>query len=222
MKTDIWMPIYIKDYLASTSRLNPEQHGIYLLLMFDYWINGPLPNDIEMLCNVVGNPKDNPRVLTWLLEKYFYLDKEKNVWKKERIETELTRASKNRETARENGKKGGRPKNPRVNPDTNPEKTSSPAPTPISSTAPTSLPENKKGFKKPTVQDIHDYMNEYGNKKSIKIDLLEEPDGFYDFYESKGWLIGKTKMIDWKATVRTWMRKNKNFNKTAKESISSW
>ena len=32
---------------------------------------------------------------------------------------------------------------------------------------------------------------------------------FIDFYESKGWMIGKNKMKDWKAAVRTWERKNK-------------
>jgi hypothetical protein len=32
---------------------------------------------------------------------------------------------------------------------------------------------------------------------------------FIDFYESKGWLIGKTKMKNWKAAVRTWEQKDK-------------
>ena len=27
---------------------------------------------------------------------------------------------------------------------------------------------------------------------------------FIDFYESKGWMIGKNKMKDWRAAVRTW------------------
>ena len=29
---------------------------------------------------------------------------------------------------------------------------------------------------------------------------------FHDFYASKGWMVGKTKMKDWKAAVRTWER----------------
>ena len=32
-------------------------------------------------------------------------------------------------------------------------------------------------------------------------------DAFMDYYESKGWLVGKTKMKDWQATVRNWNRK---------------
>jgi hypothetical protein len=35
-----------------------------------------------------------------------------------------------------------------------------------------------------------------------------EPQIFLDFYESKGWLIGKTRMKDWQAAVRTWEQRN--------------
>ena len=36
---------------------------------------------------------------------------------------------------------------------------------------------------------------------------------FIDFYESKGWMIGKNKMKDWKAAVRVWERSRKQENK---------
>ena len=29
-----------------------------------------------------------------------------------------------------------------------------------------------------------------------------DPQGFIDFYESKGWMVGKTPMKDWKAACR--------------------
>jgi hypothetical protein len=32
---------------------------------------------------------------------------------------------------------------------------------------------------------------------------------FHDFYTAKGWMIGKNKMKDWKATARNWMRNDK-------------
>lgn len=31
---------------------------------------------------------------------------------------------------------------------------------------------------------------------------------FVDFYECKGWMVGKNKMKNWKAAVRTWARKD--------------
>ena len=36
---------------------------------------------------------------------------------------------------------------------------------------------------------------------------------FYDFYESKGWLVGKNKMKNWKAAVRTWESNSKDSKK---------
>jgi len=53
-------------------------------------------------------------------------------------------------------------------------------------------------FSKPTIEDITSYCRERNNNV--------DPQKFYDFYESKGWMVGKNKMKDWKAAVRTWER----------------
>jgi uncharacterized protein YdaU (DUF1376 family) len=47
-----WMPVYIGDYLGDTQRLTTEQHGAYLLLLFDYWRNGPPPADDAVLSQI--------------------------------------------------------------------------------------------------------------------------------------------------------------------------
>ena len=61
---------------------------------------------------------------------------------------------------------------------------------------------NKNRFKKPKIEDIKDYCLE--RKNNI------DPQRFYDYYESKGWIIGKSsKMKDWKAAIRTWENRNK-------------
>ena len=57
-----------------------------------------------------------------------------------------------------------------------------------------------KRFVKPTVEDIRSYCTERGNAVDAQ--------RFYDFYEAKGWLIGKNPMKDWKAAVRTWEQRN--------------
>lgn len=58
---------------------------------------------------------------------------------------------------------------------------------------------NKKGFSAPTVEEVRAYCEERCN--SI------DAEAFVDYYESKGWLVGKSKMKDWRAAVRTWERR---------------
>lgn len=62
-------------------------------------------------------------------------------------------------------------------------------------------------FQKPTVEEIKGYCIERKNRV--------DPQNFYDFYEAKGWMVGKNHMKDWKACVRTWERSS------AKESTAS-
>lgn len=58
--------------------------------------------------------------------------------------------------------------------------------------------KRSKVFSPPTVEEVREYCVERGNNV--------DPEVFVDFYESKGWMIGKSKMKDWKAAVRTWER----------------
>ena len=66
---------------------------------------------------------------------------------------------------------------------------------------PKSRSKSRPKFVKPTLDEV----TEYCNLKGAGID----PQYFIDFYESKDWMIGKNKMKDWKAAVRTWMRKDR-------------
>ena len=59
---------------------------------------------------------------------------------------------------------------------------------------------NRGRFTPPTLSEVQDYISE----KGYHIDA----ESFIDFYESKGWMVGKNKMKDWKAAVRTWEKRN--------------
>jgi hypothetical protein len=45
---------------------------------------------------------------------------------------------------------------------------------------------------------------------------------FINFYESKGWMVGKNKMKDWKACVRTWEKKSKHIIAKEEKPIPDW
>ena len=72
-----------------------------------------------------------------------------------------------------------------------------------------------KRFIPPTVEEVESYCSERGNGIDAQ--------SFIDFYESKGWMIGKNKMKDGKAAVRTWERsRNKNSTEKSKTVFDEW
>ena len=71
--------------------------------------------------------------------------------------------------------------------------------------------KEKNRFVKPALNEVSEYMNEYSNQKQISIDLINEPENYFDFYESKGWVVGRNKMKDWKASVRNWIKNSNKF-----------
>lgn len=73
--------------------------------------------------------------------------------------------------------------------------------------------KKSKIFKKPTIEEIKSYCTSRGNSVN--------PNLFYDYYESNGWQVGKNKMKDWKAAVRTWENKKgySNYEKPKQQTI---
>ena len=73
------------------------------------------------------------------------------------------------------------------------------------------IKEKKKIFVKPTIEEIRTYCEE----QKFVIDC----EHFYDYYESNGWKVsGKGPMKDWKAAVRNWLRNDKKYNRTHRET----
>jgi hypothetical protein len=62
-------------------------------------------------------------------------------------------------------------------------------------------PKNKR-FVKPTIKQIDEYIKEK--------DMHFDAERFFDYYESKGWMVGKSPMKDWKAACRTWESQRKH------------
>jgi hypothetical protein len=72
-------------------------------------------------------------------------------------------------------------------------------------------------FIKPTFEEISQYCRERKNKI--------DPQHFIDYYEANGWMVGRNKMKDWKACVRTWearQKKDKPYKQEVKEKVPEW
>lgn len=65
-------------------------------------------------------------------------------------------------------------------------------------------------FRAPSPADVREYAAAYAESKGIALGSIDfDSDHFVDYYESKGWKVGKAPMKDWKATVRNWLRSSK-------------
>lgn len=96
--------------------------------------------------------------------------------------------------ARENGKKGGRPRKP-----PGLEKNNRGSVVYSSVVDSSSTTNGRTRFRPPTL----DELTEYVSANNLNVDCQQ----FLDFYESKGWKVGKSPMKSWKASARNWSRR---------------
>ena len=78
-------------------------------------------------------------------------------------------------------------------------------------------PPRAKRFNPPTLAEVQAYVLE----RQSPVD----PQGFIDFYESKGWLVGKTPMKNWRAACRNaekWERWNRNDSRSKVKTIADY
>lgn len=77
---------------------------------------------------------------------------------------------------------------------------------------------NKARFRAPSPEEVEEYARSYAEGKGLDLASTDfDPERFVDFYAQKGWVVGKAKMKDWKASVRIWVRSSKPKNGMAKE-----
>lgn len=68
-------------------------------------------------------------------------------------------------------------------------------------------------FTPPVVEEVRAYCNE----KGYHVDA----ERFVDYYTSNGWMVGRNKMKDWKAAVRTWVKKEDQLKKPLKTGMGT-
>lgn len=83
---------------------------------------------------------------------------------------------------------------PDTDPDTDPE--------PDERKTPTESKEKRKRFVPPTVEEVREYADE----KGLRVDA----ERFVAFYASKGWMVGKNKMVSWHQALSGWAARDKS------------
>jgi len=69
-------------------------------------------------------------------------------------------------------------------------------------------------FVKPTLEEVTAYCDERKNNV--------DPSHFINHYDTKGWVVGKTKMKNWKACIGTWEAKDKEMGNGSRGSAQSF
>ena len=73
-------------------------------------------------------------------------------------------------------------------------------------------------FRAPSPEEVAEYARAYAASKGIDLASTDfDPERFVDFYAQKGWMVGKSRMKDWKASVRNWVRTSKPRHETKRE-----
>lgn len=99
------MPLYIGDYLKDTMRLNTMEHGAYMLLLMDYWVNGAPPDNDDTLAKIARTTAKEWAKMRLTLAAYFQV--QDGFWFHKRVEEELVKAGTRVLTKRASGRAGG-------------------------------------------------------------------------------------------------------------------
>ncbi len=67
-------------------------------------------------------------------------------------------------------------------------------------------PRTQSRMKRPTLSEVESYMTEKGAENA-----KAEAEAFIDYYDAKGWIIGKAPMKRWRSAVNTWLRNSQKY-----------
>lgn len=193
----------IGDYASHTGHLD-ELEDLAYRRMLDYcYLNEiGLPESVDEVARLIRMRTHSERIAN-VLREFFTLHSD-GWWRHERVEREIEsfrdKSSKAKKAARKRW----------VSTDANAMRTHSERnanhkPLTINQEPIKERVATAPRFTPPSVDDVSEYISE--NRYPV------DPERFVDFYESKGWMVGKTKMKDWKAAVRTWSKRNENTSK---------
>ena len=215
-KADIWMPLYIGDYLADTARLTTEQHGAYLLLLMDYWRSGRLPDNDQVLSQITKLSPDAWSNAKAMLMQFFSI--KDGFWIHSRVEKELNLAMENKAKMHDRASKAAQARWDKQQNDatSNAKAMLIQCPSPSPSPSPTSLTTiNADVAKAPKAQRLKleslpvEWAN-FCNQERKDLNPKDVWNQFRDYWVATPGQKGCK--LDWFATWRNWVRNQKSVN----------
>lgn len=102
----IWLPVYIGDMLAMTTRFSTEQVGALYLLMMDYWKNGEVPHDDKVIAAITRLSTNKSKTFIKLLLSIQLFESNGELLFSSYLDEKKETATNNRKMKSERGKKG--------------------------------------------------------------------------------------------------------------------
>lgn len=200
----------IADYRKDTQHLSPFEHYIYRsLLDWHYLDEKPIPKDIPTILRFLRLGNDRSTDVEQVLNDFWTEVDEGYV--QERVLREIDTYGQRLKTASKAGKasaKARKANKHKASKQAFNDRSTTVQPTnnqePLTNNHKPILKDKSGGFSPPTTQEVTDYVS----TRSTKIDA----ERFVDFYASKGWMVGKNRMKDWKAAVRNWEKRAESGN----------
>lgn len=203
----------------------------YRRLLDLYYLNEqPLDGCVTNVAREIGLVEHEQSV-EYVLGKFFTLSE--NVFKQKRIDLEIKKFKSNAKNKSKAGKASAKARQDKALKVVTPVEQTLNTPTtseqltnnqePITNNHKTTNKDNgdkspQKRFVSPSNEEVVDYFEQRAIKKNILIDR-NEPDRFFNHYESNGWKVGKNKMKDWHSAVNGWISRIKQ-NATQQAQIS--
>lgn len=202
---------YADDFLAGTLEMSQEEVGQYIRLLCHQWNRGSIPVETEKQQRLTGGC-----VSVDVLAKFQLC--EDGQLRNERLEAVRSERDRFLQQQSEKGRKSAesrRLKPTAVQPDGQPELNSGSTTVEIrlqpefNSPSPSPSPNNKEEsiapkaqrsrFAPPTVEEVEHQCSQIGLPAI-------EASKFVNYYESKGWIVGRSKMKSWKHSLANWHR----------------
>lgn len=106
-KSDVWMPLFVADYLKDTRHLSCTEHGAYLQLLMHAWTNGgTIPSSDARLAIITGLAPRQWKAVRPAVLGFWQLQGDGQAYTHKRVEQELERARKITEKRSKAGSKG--------------------------------------------------------------------------------------------------------------------